>query len=215
MTDLQIEVARALLDAKGVGFAPQAPVTFKSGIVSPVYVDNRRLPFVPAAWRVVIEAFRQVIAGDALRFDVVAGIEAGGIPHSAALGYALQMPSVFVRKQAKEHGQKKAIEGGEVAGLTVLLIEDLVTTGSSSLAAVEALRNEGALVNNCLTIVSYGFPQAKDGFAQAGVKLCALTNFGVIVSEAYSAGLFSEQELAVIEDWRANPLQWGEKYGFA
>jgi orotate phosphoribosyltransferase len=88
-----------------------------------------------------------------------------------------------------------------------------VTTGGSSLAGVEALRNEGALVNNCLTIVSYGFPQVKDGFSQAGVKLCALTNFGVIVKEAHGAGLFSEQDLAVIEDWRANPLEWGEKYG--
>ena len=125
-------VARALLEIDAVVFTPDAPITFKSGIKSPVYVDNRRVPFWPAQWRVVLDGFAQAARG--LTFDVIAGIAVGGVPHSSALAYLLGAPSVFVRKEAKEHGTRSQIEGGDVSGKTVLLVEDLVTTGGSSLA---------------------------------------------------------------------------------
>ena len=104
-------------------------------------------------------------------FDVIGGIEAAGIPHSAALGFATAMPSIFIRKEAKEHGTKKRVEGGNVTGKRVLLVEDLVTTGMSSLSGVEALRAEGAIVEDCLAIISYGFPGRKEKFAAAGVTI--------------------------------------------
>lgn len=205
---LGAEVARALLDCQAVVFTPRAPITFKSGIVSPVYVDNRRLPFWPAQWRVVIEGFRRAIVEDALAFDTIAGIEAAGIPHSAALAYTLEMPSVFVRKQAKEHGTRSRIEGGEVSGRRVLLIEDLVTTGSSSLAGVEALREAGATVEHCLCITTYGFPEAGRAFEQAGVRLHPLAPFGTIVLEASRRGLFGAGERAILEAWLRDPHGW-------
>ncbi|MEB2286862.1 MAG: orotate phosphoribosyltransferase [Anaerolineae bacterium] len=205
---LGAEVARALLDCQAVVFTPRAPITFKSGIVSPVYVDNRRLPFWPAQWRVVIEGFRRAIVEDALVFDTIAGIEAAGIPHSAALAYTLEMPSVFVRKQAKEHGTRSRIEGGEVSGRRVLLIEDLVTTGSSSLAGVEALREAGAIVGHCLCITTYGFPEAGRAFEQAGVRLHPLAPFGTIVLEASRRGLFGAGERAILEAWLRDPHGW-------
>lgn len=203
-------VARELLKVGAVGFKPHQPVTFKSGIVSPVYVDNRILPFHPEAWRVVIDTFRVMIDDLVIPFDALAGIETAGIPHSAALSYAMEKPSVFVRKEPKEHGLKKRVEGGDVTGRSVLLIEDLVTTGRSSLAGVEALRAEGALVSHCCAIVSYGFKEAADAFAAAKVRLHTLTSFPVILGQAQH---LSADDRALVEDWLRDPHGWGARHG--
>ncbi|MBN1201777.1 MAG: orotate phosphoribosyltransferase [Anaerolineae bacterium] len=205
---LQEQVAQALLDCGAVVFTPHEPITFKSGIRAPVYVDNRRLPFWPDQWRVVIECFQQMIAAHTLAFDVIAGIEAAGIPHSAALAYALGRPSVFVRKQAKPHGTQSRIEGGAVRDRRVLLIEDLVTTGSSSLSGVAALRGDGALVEDCLCITTYGFPEARHAFDAAHVRLYPLTPFSAVVVEASRRGLFGQPELEVLEAWMRDPHGW-------
>lgn len=205
---LQTAVARALLEIQAVVFTPRQPVTFKSGIKSPVYVDNRRLPFWPAQWRLVIEGFQQVVAAGDLEFDVVAGIAAAGVPHSSALAYMLETPSVFVRKAAKDHGLKSLIEGGDVTGRHVVLVEDLVTTGGSSLAGVTALRDAGATVTDCLCITTYGFAEAWDAFDAAGVTLHPLTPFPTIAQQAFDAGYFGEAELALVEAWMADPHGW-------
>jgi len=201
-------VATALLEINAVVFTPHEPVTFKSGILSPVYVDNRRLPFWPVQWHTVIEAFQHLITHSALEFDVIAGIETAGIPHSAALAYAMSKPSVFVRKQAKDHGTRSRIEGGDVSGQRVLLIEDLVTTGGSSLSGVDALRAAGAVVEHCLCITSYGFPEAQKAFDAARVRLHPLTPFSAIVVAASRLGLFGEEELAILEAWLRDPYGW-------
>ncbi|MGQ9889781.1 MAG: orotate phosphoribosyltransferase [Aggregatilineales bacterium] len=210
---LEQNVARALLAIRAVGFTPDKPVTFRSGLLSPVYVDNRQLIFWPEQWRVVIEGFQQVIAQTPLVFDVIAGIETAGIPHSSALAYTLGVPSVFVRKQPKEHGTRSKIEGGGVAGQRVLLIEDLVTTGSSSLAGVEALRAAGAIVDDCLAITSYGFPVAQRAFAVMGVRLHLLTPFALIARTALEQGYLTQEALDVIEDWMRDPHGWMEQRG--
>jgi orotate phosphoribosyltransferase len=211
MTNTASLVARALLDIGAVGFKPEAPITFKSGILSPVYVDNRRLPYWPDAWQTVISGFQTLISDQRIAFDVIAGIETAGIPHSAALSFAMQRPSIFVRKQPKEHGTRSRIEGGAVAGKTVLLIEDLVTTGGSSLSGVEALRAEGAVVTDLLAIVSYGFHEAVDAFASAGVRLHTLTSFPVIQAEALASGRFDAATVAIVEDWLADPVGWASR----
>lgn len=211
MSDTASRVARALLEIGAVGFTPNKPITFKSGILSPVYVDNRRLPYWPDAWAVVIDGFQALIAEQSLGFDVLAGIETAGIPHSAGLSYAMRRPSVFVRKQPKEHGTRSRVEGGPVAGKRVLLVEDLVTTGGSSLSGVEALRAEGATVTDCLSIVSYGFQEAKQAFAAAGVRLHTLTSFPVIVQQALATGRFDESVTNVVNDWLADPVGWATR----
>ncbi len=207
------QVAKALLQIEAVGFAPHQPITFKSGILSPVYVDNRCLPFHPAEWRVIIEGFQALIEAEHLAYDVIAGVAVGGVPHSSALAYALGKPSVFIRKEAKEHGKQKRVEGGDVSGLRVLLVEDLITTGGSSLSAVEALREEGAVVDTVLAIVGYGFAVAQTSFSSAGVKLHTLSNFGVILQEALAIGRFGADEKTILEDWLRDPHGWGERRG--
>lgn len=205
---IEIEAARALLEIGAVGFSPQQPITFKSGIRSPVYVDNRRLPFHPQHWRIIIDGFARLIEREGITFDVVAGIEAAGIPHSAALAYALGKPSVFVRKQPKEHGTRSRIEGGDVAGLRVLLVEDLVTTGGSSLSGAEALRQAGAVCENCLAIISYGFAEAKAAFESAAVRLHTLTAFEYVLREAGDGF-----DTAPVVDWLRDPHGWAERQG--
>ncbi len=199
-------IAQILLSIGAVGVSADKPIQFKSGILSPVYMDNRSLPFYPEQWQEVLAAFQ--IHLQTLPFDVIAGIEAAGIPHSAALGYAMNKPSVFVRKAAKEHGKQKRVEGGSVADLRVVLVEDLVTTGGSSLSGVEALRAEGAVVEHCIAIVSYGFAEAAENFAQAHVELHTLTDFAVIWQ--YLKPTLSAEVTQMVETWHTNPYTWGK-----
>lgn len=206
-------VADALLEIGAVGFRVDDPITFKSGIVSPVYCDNRIFPFWPAQWKKVIEGFASLTQREAIPFDVIAGIEAAGIPHSAALGYAMERPSIFVRKQPKEHGKKARIEGGDVQGQQVLLVEDLVTTGGSSLSGVQALRDAGATVTDCLAIISYGFQEARDAFTAAGVRLHTLTGFDAVLLAAQKRGVLNDRNASAVRDWLADPHGWNDRRG--
>jgi orotate phosphoribosyltransferase len=204
-------VARALLEIGAVGITPSDPVTFKSGIKSPVYIDNRRLIFYPDQWHIVISDFVSRMRADGLHVDAIAGVETAGIPHSSALAYTVELPSVFVRKATKEHGLKRRIEGGDVAGRHVLLIEDMVTTGESSLSAVVALREAGATVTDCFAIITYGFPDALQRFTHAGVTLRTLTSFETVVNEAVRAGQVSPETAVVLHTWLADPYGWNAR----
>jgi orotate phosphoribosyltransferase len=202
------EYAKALIKIGAVGFKPDEPITFKSGMLSPVYVDNRRFPFYPSEWKLVVQGLADLIHDQKLPVDVIAGIETAGIPHSAALGFLTEIPSVFVRKAAKDHGTKKRVEGGDVSGKKVVLVEDHVTTGGSSLSGVEALRAEGAKVTHCLAITSYDFPESQKAFAEAGVTLIPLVLFPDILSEAQTQGKLTADQVAEAKKWLADPWNW-------
>lgn len=203
-------IARALLDIKAVRFSPHDPVTFRSGILSPVYVDNRLLIHWPEQWRLVIHGLRDLIEAQSLAFDVIAGIATGGIPHSSVLAYELGVPSVFVRKESKGYGANRMVEGGDVSGKRVLLVEDMVTTSGSSLTGVAALREAGATVSDCLCITTFGFPVAIDAFKTAGVRLYPLVKFTTIVAEGLQQGIFDDAEHDIIRDWMDDPHTWTE-----
>lgn len=205
---LSVEIAKALLEIGSVEFRLDNPITFKSGVVSPVYTDNRKLPYFPAAWKQVLYGFKELLRLESIPVDVFAGIESGGIPHSAALGFLTETPSVFIRKKPKDHGTKKMVEGGVVEGKRVVLVEDLVTTGGSLMTGVQAVRDEGGIVEDCLAIVSYGFSGATDVFAENGVRLHVLTTFPVIFDEAFKSGLCDEKTKSKVEQWFANPFSW-------
>jgi len=211
--DFQKEVAKALLNIGAVGFKPKEPITFKSGIVSPVYCDNRKFPFHPEEWKKVIEGFKALIEEDNIEFDVIAGAELAGIPHSAALGFLLGKPSVMVRKQPKDHGTGKRIEGGDITGKKVLMLEDLVSTGSTSISMIETLKKEGGQVSDCLIIVTYGFKESAEAFEKAGVRLHALTSFSIILEEALVMNKFTQDEKVIIEDWFNDPHGWAGRQG--
>jgi len=201
-------VAKALLDCGAVGFSLSAPVTFKSGIQSPIYVDNRRLLAQPAAWLVIIGGMQALLTARQLPCEVLAGVAVGGVPHSSALAYALGMPSAFVRKASKGHGTGRRIEGADVAERRVLLVEDLITTGGSALSAVYALRQQGAIVQDVLAVLSYGFAGARTAFAAADLQLHTLTDFDVLLRLAQSTGRLDAQQLASVREWFAEPYAW-------
>jgi len=207
------EIAEALIAIDGVGFRPENPITFKSGIKSPVYCDNRRFPFWPEQWAKVIHGFEQLTVEQGIPLEIVGGVEAAGIPHSAALGFSMRKPSVFIRKEPKEHGTKKRVEGGDVAGRRVVLVEDLVTTGSSSIAAIEALRAEGAVVTDCLAIISYGFPEAVELFERSGVRLHATTTFETVLQVALDRGMIDTDGAEAVSDWLRDPHSWAKRRG--
>jgi orotate phosphoribosyltransferase len=205
-------IASALLDIQAVRFTPHDPITFRSGILSPVYVDNRLLIHWPEQWRSVIHGLRDQIKARTIEFDIIAGIATGGIPHSSALAYELRMPSVFVRKESKGYGAQKMIEGGTVEGKRVLLIEDMVTTAGSSLKGVAALREEGAIVADCLCITTFGFTVANQAFEAAEVNLCPLVEFATIVDEGLRKGIFGDQEYEIIQAWMNDPQNWTDQH---
>jgi orotate phosphoribosyltransferase len=155
-----------------------------------------------------------LIAERKIPVEVVGGVEAAGIPHSAALGFSMRLPSVFIRKELKEHGTKKRVEGGDVTGRRVVLVEDLVTTGSSSIAAVEALRAEGAVVTDCLAIISYNFPEAAELFEKADIRLHAATTFQAVLESELERKMIDAAGAAVVLDWLEEPHSWAKRHGF-
>jgi orotate phosphoribosyltransferase len=203
--------AKALLDIGAIGFSPDSPINFKSGIRSPVYVDNRQLIYHPAAWRVIIEGFKSLIKSRHLAYDLIAGVAVGGVLHSSALAYVLNKPSVFIRKESKTHGKSKRIEGGSVENRRVLLVEDLVTTGGSSLSAVDALRESGAEVTDALAIISYGFRESATAFERADLRLHTLTDFETLLELTRESRSLNIEQIAVIRRWFADPYAWTAK----
>ena len=201
-------LAIALLDTKAFHHTPDSPVIFRSGIQSPVYIDNRRLINHPQAWHRIIDGMRARIADSGLNFDVIAGIAVGGIPHSSALAWSLSLPSVFVRKEAKEHGLQGRIDGGDVDGRHVLLVEDMITTGGSSLSGVTALRAAGATVTDCLAITTYDLEEARQAFRQQEVRLWPLVSFRALLSAAVARGLLDDAARERIKAWQRHPRDW-------
>ncbi|MCI0542381.1 orotate phosphoribosyltransferase [bacterium] len=204
--------ARLLLRNNIVGLIEGEPVLFKSGILAPVYVDNRKLPAHPLVWQKIIKAMADMVKRKEIKFDIIAGIETAGIPHSAALSFILKKPSVFVRKEAKGHGLKKRVEGGDVSGKRILLIEDLVSTGGSSLSGVQALKDEGATVTDCLVIVNYDFRETGPNFKKAKVHLHALATFAQIADEAATMKFFTKEQSREIKNWLKDPWGWTKKH---
>ncbi len=203
--------ARILLKNKISGLTKE-PVRFKSGVLAPVYTDNRKLSSYPKVWHQVILDLAKLTKKKNIKFDVIAGIESAAIPHSAALSFFMKKPSVFVRKEAKGHGLKKRVEGMNVKGKKVLLIEDTISTGGSSISGVQALREDGAIVTDCICIVNYNFKEVITNFKKAKVKLHSLIPFTDIITEAVHMKYFSKDEGEEVSIWLKNPKKWSDAH---
>ena len=208
------KVAELLLKAGAVILRPQKPFKFSSGILSPIYCDNRLLLSKPAERKMLTRFYVRKIMKSGTQADVVAGIATASIPWAALVAEKLQKPMIYIRKEAKDHGRENLIEGGLTPGQRVIVIEDLVSTGGTSLSSVMAARKEGAVVENCLAIFTYEMELARKGFEDAKCKLMTLSNFSTLVRVAAKKGYIKEEETEMLKEWSRNPAQWGKKMGF-
>jgi len=202
------EVAFILLETKAVTLNAKELYTFASGIKSPIYCDNRILISHPNEREQIVDFFVDMIEKENLKFDVVAGTSTAGIPWAAFLAQKLQKPMVYVKKASKEYGKQKQVEGDLKKGHVALVVEDLISTGSSSLQVVETLRNEGAKVHDCIAIFTYQMKKAEDAFKESKCKLHALSNFSALVDIASSSGYIQKNEKDIILKWNKNPEVW-------
>jgi orotate phosphoribosyltransferase len=201
------EIAAKLLDVHAVKLSPEVPFQWASGWLSPIYCDNRVLLSYPKIRNLIIEGMQDLSAGFA-PYDYIAGVATAGIPHGMLLADRQQKPFVYVRAKAKAHGRQNQIEGHIPEGASALVVEDLISTGMSSLQAVEALVHAGIKVVGVVAIFSYDFPQASQAFAQASCPLKTLTNYPTLLEVAKERGDIRPEALELLEQWRIAPESW-------
>lgn len=211
MTSIASEIALRLLQIKAIKLSPQMPFTWASGLRSPIYCDNRMVLSDPDARELVVHMMQEKARLMGL-FEVVAGVATAGIPHGVLLADRMRLPFVYVRDKAKGHGRQNVIEGELKPGTSVLVVEDLISTGGSSLKAVEALREAGAAVVGVLAIFSYGFSDAQASFEAAHCPLITLSHYDALLAEAVRMEYISPQEQTVLAAWRLDPRAWSEAY---
>lgn len=204
-------LAHDLLRIGAVELRPGTPFTWASGLKSPIYCDNRLTLSEPEVRSRLADGFIALVEKHGWSPDVIAGTATAGIPHAAWLADRLNLPLVYVRSKPKGHGRGNQIEGRLRRGARVLLIEDLVSTGGSSLAAVEALRDAGAEVIATLAIFSYAFDRARTAFDEADVPLYTLTDYPALIEVARASGSLSEGEHSALQAWREDPDGWGDR----
>lgn len=200
---LSTEIAKRLLQIKAIKLSPQNPFTWASGIKSPIYCDNRIVLTYPEVRNFVRDGLVKKAAQFG-NYDLVAGVATAGIAHGALLADATNMPFIYVRSKAKGHGRQNLIEGEVKGGEKVLVIEDLISTGGSSVKAVEAVREAGCEVVGVLAIFTYGFAKARKTFEAAGCKYDTLSDYETLLQEAVKSGYVSESDLQVLNDFRTN-----------
>lgn len=208
MKKLKEIIAGQLLQIKAIKLQPANPFTWASGWISPIYCDNRKTLSYPDIRNFIKIQFARIIMEKWPEVDVIAGVATGAIAQGALVADLLGKPFVYVRSSPKGHGLENLIEGDLKPGQKVVVIEDLISTGGSSLKAVEALRDNGADVLGMLAIFTYGFHVAEDNFAAAGVEYETLSNYEVLIKVAVESGYVSADDLNALTDWRENPANW-------
>jgi orotate phosphoribosyltransferase len=206
--NIEAEVAQRLLQIKAIKLSPQNPFTWASGILSPIYCDNRVVLSYPES-RTFIKNCLVEKSKSFAPFTMVAGVATAGIPHAALLADALGLPMCYVRDKAKGHGRQNLIEGEVRGNERVLVIEDLISTGGSSIKAVEALQNHGLTVIGTLAIFSYGFDEATEVFKAADCPLLTLSNYDALLQQAVDIEYIKNDDLELLKAWRKNPKTWG------
>lgn len=208
MGSIRQETAELLLHVGCVTLRPDQLFTWASGIRSPVYCDNRLLMGDPEARRKVREAFCHLIKENCPDVGLIAGVATGAIPHAAWIAERLSKPMVYIRSAAKDHGKQNLVEGKVPPGVKAIVIEDIVSTGGSSIAAIEALRNAGAKVDHCLAIFTYGFPEAQKKFDAIRCQLTALTDFTTLLQVARESRIITKPQEELLQKFSADPRGW-------
>jgi orotate phosphoribosyltransferase len=208
MEKLEQIFAEKLLTIKAIKLQPANPFTWASGWKSPFYCDNRKTLSYPALRDFVKIELCRLIMEKFDKVDAIAGVATGAIPQGALVADELNLPFVYVRSKPKDHGLENLIEGELRPGMNVVVVEDLISTGGSSLKAVEAIRNDGCDVAGMVASFTYGFDIAKKAFKEAKVQLATLTDYEAVVAEALRTGYITDDEVEVLHTWRKDPANW-------
>lgn len=203
-------VAKLLLDIKAVRLSPDAPFTWASGWKSPIYCDNRKILSFPEQRKVIYENLAKIVKDNYADVQVIAGVATGAISWGALVAENLGLPFVYVRPKPKDHGTGAQIEGYLPEGAGVVVVEDLISTGASSLSAVECLNRSGANVLGMVAIFSYNFDVSRRSFEYANCELRTLTNYDKLIEEALSGKYIKEEEMETLRQWRYRPEIWGK-----
>lgn len=202
-------IADALLETNAVQLNVKNPFTFVSGIKSPIYCDNRYIIGFPKYRKIIVDAFIDILKNK--DFDIIAGTATAGIPWASFIANELNKPLCYIRAEKKGHGKGKQIEGAECKGKKLILIEDLISTGSSSIKAFEAAKEEGAIVLEIISIFSYEFEKAYKNFENAKIKFSSLSNFSTLIKIAKDKKFISEEDFKTAIEWNRNPEEWQNK----
>lgn len=207
--ETRIAVAAALLEARIVELRPAEPFTWASGWKSPIYCDNRKTLSVPTLRSYIKKELTRCVVELFPAAETIAGVATGAIAQGALVADATGKPFVYVRSKAKDHGMGNLIEGEIAPGTRVVVVEDLISTGGSSLRAVEALRSAGCIVEGMVATFTYGFDVAREAFEAADVPLYTLTDYAAVLQCAAETGYIAARDIAVLSQWRKNPAEWG------
>jgi len=210
MKTLENIVAEKLLKIKAVKVQPSNPFTWASGWKSPIYCDNRKTLSYPELRTFIKIELARLIKEKYDNVDVIAGVATGAIAQGAMIADELGLPFVYVRSSAKDHGLENLIEGDLKPGQKVVVIEDLISTGGSSLKAVEAIRKDGCEVLGMMAIFTYGFPVATEQFKAANVELTALSNYEAVLEHLLKTDFIGKEEMETLQEWRKDPANWGK-----
>ena len=211
MESVEKAVAKSLMDIKAVMLRPENPFTWASGWKSPIYCDNRRILSYPEIREKVAMWMADIIRKQYPDVEVIAGVATGAIAHGYLVADRLGKPFCYVRPKPKDHGTGSQIEGILESGAKVVIVEDLISTGMSSLGAKNALVNAGADVMGMVAIFSYGFNTARKAFEDANVELTTLSNYDALIDVAHETGYIGEEYIEVLKEWRFSPSTWGKK----
>ncbi len=201
-------IAEKLLQINAIKLSPQEPFTWASGIKSPIYCDNRKVLSYPFQRDFIKSELCNVIFEGFPEADAICGVATAGISWGAMVADQLKLPFIYCRPEPKKHGLGNQIEGAYTAGQKIVVLEDLVSTGKSSLQVVDVLRNEGLDIQGMVAIFSYGFTEAAEAFAAKNLSLKTLTNYPALLDLAVEKGQITADEQAVLEQWRTNPKEW-------
>jgi len=206
--DKALKVAEFLLQIKAIKLSPNDPFTWASGIKSPIYCDNRVTLSYPQIRTYIRQGYAESVLDYYGKPDVIAGVATGGIAQGALVAQELGLPFIYIRSEAKEHGMGNQIEGYYEEGQKVVVIEDLISTGGSSLKAIQALREAELEVKGLIAIFTYGFELAHTNFSDAECPYVTLTDYDTMLTKALDSNLISEDDLSSLQEWRRNPKGW-------
>lgn len=208
MTDLSKEIAKDLLEIEAVFLSPNDPFTWASGIKSPIYCDNRITMSYPKVRKAIAVGLAEKIKEKYPDVEVIAGTATAGIPHAAWVADILELPMVYIRSKAKDHGKGNQIEGRITEGQKMVVIEDLISTGGSVLEAAEAAKKEGATILGVAAIFTYELPKGKEKFREHEMDLVTLTNYSTLIDVALESDYIEARDLDLLKEWKKDPANW-------